>query len=186
METLYSNPNVPLIENPINLDREIQSIQLTLALLPWLDKSFGRARTGKDDNKSFPEVYKGGGEYHNCLPNDHLKSQSFIRVRNDSGRPLNYEATEGYTNKYTYPLDIIFWFNLQRIDPGKRYRFDEELKKEVTDVLKELTQLKLTRIYEAPEDVFQGYSFDFVNPNIFRYPYGGFRFECDLFFTEDC
>jgi hypothetical protein len=185
METLYSNPNVPLIENPINLDKEIQEIQLALDL-PWLEKSFGRARTGKDDQgKTFPEVYKGGGEYHNVLANDHLRSQSFIRVKGDSSSRIYKDPRDRYSDKVSAPIDIIFWYDLIKIG-DRGYRYDEELKKEVLDLLKTLPQLKIIRIYEAYEDVFQGYSLDFMQANMFRYPYGGFRFECELNYTEEC
>jgi hypothetical protein len=188
METQYSNPTVPLISNPINLDKEIQYIQETLALLPWLHKSFGRARTGKDDKgKTFPEVYKGHGDYHNVLINDHLKSQSFMRVKGDTtGRTYPTDKNVRTTQQVQCPLDIIFWYDLKKIDPGKNYRFDEELKKDVTDLLKGLPAVKILKIYEAYEDVFQGYSLEFMNPNMFRYPFGGFRFECQLDYTEGC
>lgn len=187
METQYSNPTVPLISNPINLDKEIQSIQSTLSLLPWLDKSFGRARTGKDDKgKTFPEVYKGNGDYHNVLINDHLKSQSFMRVRGDVSNRSYPVAKDRFSAAVSVPLDIIFWYDLKKIDPGKNYRFDEELKKDVVDLLKGMPQVKILKIYEAYEDVFQGYSMEFMQPNMFRYPFGGFRFECELGYTEGC
>jgi hypothetical protein len=41
-------PNVPLIQNPIGLDREIQRLQLAIGRgLPWLEYSFGRATPGQ-------------------------------------------------------------------------------------------------------------------------------------------
>jgi hypothetical protein len=190
METTYSNPPSLIISDPINLDKEIQEIQIKLGLLPWLDKPFGRARTGRDDSgKTFPEVYKGDGEYHNCFPNDHLKSQSFIRVKGDQSR-RNYPTPTNRNDRFTKAaqsvVDIIFWFDLKKINPSVNYRFDEELKKDIAEIIETMPQLKLITIYEAPEDVFQGYTLDFSNPNIFRYPYGGFRFECQLDYTEQC
>jgi hypothetical protein len=185
MNTTYSNPNVPLLVNPINLDAEIQYIQTTLSLLPWLERSFGRARTAKDEKEqSYPEVYKGGGEYHNVLANDHFRSQSFVRVRTDSGKTVDYSGIPQIANNFIYPIDVIFWFDLKKIDPIKNYRFDEELKRDVTELLKTIPQMRFIKVWEAYEDVFQGYTYSYSNPNKFRYPFGGFRFEGEILFTE--
>lgn len=189
-QTPYSNPTIPLIDNPVNLDRHIQNIQIVFSdELPWLEKSFGRAWVGerKVDNKSYkyPEVYIGNGEYLDVLPNDHLKAQSFIQVRGQRGRALEYSAL--HDNKFQYTLEIIFWFNLNIVNPAKTYRYNEELKTEVLNVIKNrLSLLQVLNIYEAPEDVYAGYSINHLDRQTFKHPYGGFKIECDLTFYQDC
>lgn len=188
-ETLYSNPLVPIITNPINLDREIQEIQLAIALIPWIDKSFGRARIGQRNDLQkpylYPEVYKGNGEYYNCLINDNLKASSFIRVgRGRVKDPIN--GFDSHSRVMTYTLNLIVWYDLKKIDPTKGYRFDEELKKDVMEVLRTLSSLKLLSIYDAPDEVFDGYSLDHTEWQTFKHPFGGFRFECELEFIEEC
>lgn len=186
--TTYTNPNTPTIENPVNLDKQIQEIQLAIGLIPWIEKSFGRAWTGRrqENGKTYlyPEVYAGKGEYLNVLLNDSWQSQSFIRVQSDRQRVKNYEINSN--NLYSCTLDAIICFNLQKINPSRGYRFNEELKKDATDVIKTLSQLKIQSIYESPEDVYNGYSLDHSDWQTFKHPFGGFRIECVLEFAEDC
>lgn len=191
---MYSNPDVPVIADPINLDAEIKKIQLALAALPWMDKSFGRAVTGRKTEPGlggnikvirFPEVYSGNGEYYPALPNDHLKSQSFVKVRRDRGIISEYE--QHGQDVVTYGIDIIVVFNLEMIDAAKTYRFTEELKKDIKAALKTVDSIKaITNIYEEAADVFEGYDIDHNDWQTFKHPRGGFKFECDLSFTEEC
>lgn len=188
--TLYSNPTVPLIENPINLDREIQTIQQAIGGLSWIEKSFGRAWNGRSFDVSrksvtIPEVYQGSNEYYPCLPNDELTGQSFIRVQSDTQTVTEYSPYS--PDKISCIIDIIITYRLDLINAGVTHRYNEELKKEVKDALKLNSTIKrIIRVYEDPADVFKGYTISHEEWQTFKHPRGGFRFECELAYTEDC
>jgi hypothetical protein len=197
----YQNPDILLIASPIGLDKVIQNIQQALDTgLPWLDKSFGRAWEFKEVDPAtekiikVPKCYSGNGEYVNVLPNDFLKSQSFISVRNEETWPAYTRATD---NSKSRELSVIFWFNLNQIDPSKDYIFTEVLKKDVEKILKVNPYVGAINKYfdERVEDVFDGYisqsesgrySVDDTKTQYLMYPYSGFRFDVTVAYTEEC
>jgi hypothetical protein len=197
----YQNPDILTIVSPKGIDRAIQSIQQELdAGLPWLDKSFGRAWEFKEIDPAtekqirVPKCYSGSGEYINVLPNDFLKAQSFISVRNEETWPAYSRATG---NSKQRDLSVIFWFNLKEIDPAKDYIFTEELKTEVEKILKANAYVaSINRYYdERVEDVFDGYisqaesgrySVEDTKTQYLMYPYSGFRFDVTVAYMEEC
>jgi hypothetical protein len=196
----YQNPDILLISSPKGIDAVIQSIQQQFAAgLTWLDKSFGRAWEFKEvdpDGKTIrvPKCYSGSGEYINVLPNDFLKAQSFITVRNEETWPSYSRATGNSKNR---TLSAIFWFNLKQIDETKDYIFTEELKTEVEKILKANAYVATIDKYydERVEDVFDGYisqadsgrySVDDTKTQYLMYPYSGFRFDFTVAYMEEC
>jgi hypothetical protein len=197
----YQNPDILLITSPTGLDKVIQSIQQEFAAgLTWLEKSFGRAWEFKEVDPAteriirVPKCYSGEGEYINVLPNDFLKAQSFITVRNEETWPSYSRATG---NSKSRTLSAIFWVNLNEIDPTKDYIFTEVLKKDVEKILKANAYVASIDKYfdERVEDVFDGYisqaesgrySVDDTKTQYLMYPYSGFRFDFTVAYTEDC
>jgi hypothetical protein len=188
----YSNPDILILSAPIGLDAVIQSLQQDLyAGLPWLQKSFGRAREFMDEGTKVPKAYMGDGEYHSVLPNDFLTAQSFVLARSEERWP-------------SYPihglerdLSIIFWCNLKTIHPDKNYIFTEELRWDVEKIIKANPRVqKITGFYDDRiEDVFIG----FIGQNngidgakikgeMLMYPYAGFRYDITVAYPEhaDC
>jgi hypothetical protein len=126
----YTDPFAPTIEHPVGLDREIQRLQLLLlAELSWLQLSYGKAYRGSRKVGSkvqyYPEVYAGEGEYRDVLPNDNVQSQAFFYPTGPAVNPER-EPIPG-TLGLRQPVDIIFWANLQRIDPTIFRGFSLEL-----------------------------------------------------------
>jgi hypothetical protein len=92
-------------------------------------------------------------------------------------------------------LKIIFWFNLNDIDPNKGYIFTEELKTDVEKILKANPHVQSIDTYvdEKAEEVFEGYinsgagtlstQDDDVNQYL-MYPFSGFRFNITVAFFE--
>jgi hypothetical protein len=189
MATTYSKPRVSVVPNPINLDAEILKLQNALSSLPWLEKIFGRARkaisNGSRKNLTFPECYEARGEYVNVLPNDHLKAYSFFTVEEDKGEFLEYQAFQK-GNKQKVGINIIFWWNLKKVDPAKDYIFTEELKAQILDALRNESNLVLQEFFEDPDDVFAGFTLEKPFDQTFKFPFGGLRLKGDLFFTENC
>jgi hypothetical protein len=195
----YANPEILEIDSPAGLDKVIESLRVDLSFLPWLEKSFGRAWEFTEKQADgrvvrVPKVYQREGEYLNVLPNDHLVAQSFIMA---DGEEKWQAFTKYSTNAKTRALRIIFWFNLQQIDPNKDYIFTEELKREVEKILKASPYVVSIDSYidERAEDVFRGYinsgagtlstADDDVN-QVLMYPYSGFRFTVTVSYYEEC
>jgi hypothetical protein len=200
-----ANPTILTIDNPTNFDRAIESLRSDLSLLPWLEKSFGRAWTFTDTGLTYeggdippsrrvamtvnsqlrvPKVYLGAGEYWNVLPNDALIAQSFMATSAEE-RWVDYQRFT--TNAKERNINVIFWMNLKRVDETKDYIFTEELKKQVEVILRANPDVKSINSYfdEKPEDVFQGYDID-RSSQFLMYPYAGFRFNITIGYFEDC
>ena len=191
----YATPNVPLIDNPINLDAAIQRIQKSLAAtLPWLDYSFGRAETaersvdGSARPHSYPEVYAGMGQYVSVEPNNHYGAHSFLVVTGPV-KPKDYAALQ--YNLYTAAVDIVFLFDLEKIKTKSNYpyayRYIEELKRQVTEVLRRVPDVEsITAIMDTPGEVFRGYTFNQLQQQTFKHPNGGFRVALEVVYMESC
>jgi hypothetical protein len=128
----YTDPFAPTIENPVGLDREIQRLQLLLlAQVPWLQLSYGKAYRGSRKQAGsgkllyYPEVYAGGREYRDVLPNDNVQAQSFFYPTG----PVVNAAREPIANTLglTQAVDLICWANLERVHKGATHRIEHEL-----------------------------------------------------------
>lgn len=202
MSNSFKNPLVPLITTPVNIDRPIQEIQVELSSLGWLEKSFGRSwlavksTQGMFGSKkiTYPHVWQGVDvdgkplDLHEVMPNDNIKSQSFFKV-NDPIKLLEY-VPDG-DSMMQANVDIIFWFNLKKIDPTIDYPFVELLKGQVLRKLSTMlfspdSSLKVLNIYEGATNVFKGYDINDLKDQELIYPWGGFRFECEITYREDC
>lgn len=190
----FKNPIIPLISQPVNIDAPIQELQIALGTdLPWLEKSFGRSweSVRKDEQGkiwTYPEVWQGAGiDLLNVMPNDNLKAQSFFRVE----EPIQIIAYESNRfSRMSAQISIIFWFNLQVIDPDLDYRFIELLKASAQRAITETSCTNATfviqKIWEGANNVFKGYTIDQFKNQELIHPYGGFRFECNLNYLENC
>lgn len=180
----YKVPDIPLIDAPVGLDVVIQSIQEDLATIPWLEQSFGRAWEHFEGGKRIPKVYVGNGEYFNVVPNDTLRSYSFIAVRGEESTPY---YTGFQRNDKTRELSVIFWGNLRQIDPSRDYIYTERLKADFEAVLMKSEWVKSINRYfdERVEDIFDGYVknnmsdvYSVDQPDtILMHPYTGFRID---------
>lgn len=194
MSNSFKNPLTPLITNPVNIDRPIQELQVELSSLGWLEKSFGRAynsyRLDEAGKKIvYPEVWQGlDKDLLNVMPNDNLKSQSFFRVH----EPI--QCKEFHPDGYSLmaaTISIIFWFNLKEIDDTIDYRYIEILKgmaqRKITNVqFSPSSDIKILRVWDTAEQVFSGYDLTQHPAELLTHPYGGFRFESELSYIEDC
>src|SRR5207237_7449200 len=119
--------------NPKGIDAVIQSLQVDLSALPWLEKSFGRAWLFNEENAKIPKAYSGQGEYLNVLPNDFLKAQSFIAAAASESVEQFRKTTISDLER---TLQVIFWVNLKEIDPNEDSIFTERLKNEAELIIK--------------------------------------------------
>ena len=190
----YKNPSIG-VTGVTGFDAAIESIRVALAALPWLDKSFGRAWEFKEKDTEgrtmrIPKVFLGqtaekDGEYLNVLPNDFLKSQSFIKASGpDEWETFNRHEGSMKRRK----ISVIFWVNLKEIDVTKNYIFTDELKDQVEEILKKHPAVFSLDEYvdEMAGDVFEGYTIEDETSQYLQYPYAGFRFGLTIFYGEVC
>jgi hypothetical protein len=188
----YTNPNTPIIDDPVNIDIPIQELQVQLAGLSWLDKSFGRAYESKKTVNGkphfYPEVWQGLGlDLLNVLPNDNLVAQSFFKVE-EPIETLEYQQ-DGYSMMRAR-VSLIVWFDLQRIYPALDYNYIELLKGQVQRLITTATlsssNIEIVRVWDTAREVFKGYTLTEIQDQELVYPKGGFRFECLLTYPENC
>ena len=189
----YPNPTINT-GGSTGLNAAIESIRSSLAGLSWMEKSFGRAWTFTEMNAEqksvkIPKVFvgktdSGDGEYHNVLPNDFLKGQSFIRMDGPE-EWKQFNRFEG--SMKSRKISVIIWVNLKEIDSSKNYIFTDELKDQVEDLLKgNAFTASMDGYYdEKPEEIFEGYTID-EKSQYLMYPYAGMRFVLTINYPEVC
>ncbi len=192
-EETLKNPTAGAHPNPVDLDRSIECLRVSLQDIPWLQKAFHRAKEFAEKTGTagtvirVPKVYIKAGEYYPVMPNDSLKSFSFFRVT--GGRNLDDYEPHAVSNYATCPVDLIVWGNLKQIDKTKDYIFTEELIRDVLEVLQsnEDVELEGGGIFdERPDDIFSGYTLDVTQRDLLKYPYFAFRIAMSLRYTIDC
>ena len=181
----YAQPVAPTLPAPVGFDAEIQRLQLLLAAgLPWLAVSYGKAyrasrrAPGSGKALAYPEVYAGAGEYRDVLPNDNVAAQSFFYPVGPLSNPER-EPQPG-VQPLMQPCDLIFWVNLQRVDPTKTWRYEAELLVDVLRVLNDDGQARVVRVFTAAEEVFRGFAAELIPEAVLRQPYAGFRVALEL------
>jgi hypothetical protein len=187
MAVSYTNPKAPTLPVATGFDAEIQRLQLLLASkLPWLQVSYGKAYRGsrreagapKGKLLYYPQVYDGGREYRDVLPNDEVQAQSFFYP---TGPAVNLTREPlPQTLGFTLPVDVIFWANLEKVDATKEYRYEAELLQDVLRVLNADGAALVGRVFTAYEDVFRGFSLEAIPEKQLKAPYAGFRISLEL------
>jgi hypothetical protein len=176
--------------HPVNLDRQILKIQQVLSPIEWLEYAFGRAWTSyrlseRKGTVIYPNVYVSKGEYANMLPTDRYRSYCYF-IPQDGLRKHRYVAIPKTSrNSFKSALDIVFYFNLKKIDPEADYVHTENLLFDVLRTLRSVNNYTVDEIFYEPKNVFDGYTIDFIETQYLSYPYGGFRISGTLIFDED-
>jgi hypothetical protein len=188
----FKNPKAVRIENPANIHKAVQLIQVALAGLPWVEVAYGLASTGISENIDGttalePEAYIGNGKYQILTPNNFIHSHLFFKQESPE-RPVDYQPFQ--INQYEADLSIIFLFNLEKIKKTLQvifeHRFIEELKNEVLGILQYHPNFIIRYIYDDPREVFNGYTYDHLERQTFKHPEAGFKIEGRITFTETC
>jgi hypothetical protein len=188
----FKNPKIILLDKPANIHSGIQRLQKLLANLPWVDCVFGLSTTGISQAASGkteyePEVYLGSGKYQTLLPNNFLNAHLFFK-QDGPAQPVEYRPFQ--RNQYQAEVSIICLFNLDKLTKSEGFiyshRYTEELKSSVVRLLNTDIDFKLNAIYDTPQDVFRGYTYDHLEHQTFKHPEAGFRIQGTLVFDQTC
>jgi hypothetical protein len=203
------NPDIALLTDPKGLDRIVQTLQVSLSGLPWLEKSFGRAYTQmrkteeqvgmrSNDNIYFPAVYQGVSgdhvkDFEDLLVNDNLASYCFFRCDEDDD---SFEYSHLLENEFESQFSIIFWFDLDMINQSsldkRLYPFNNELKADIIEAIENTIfetvgdRVTIESITGNPREIFREYTIDIVEQQNLVYPSGGFRFNCRAQWLQEC
>lgn len=159
-----------LITNPIGLDTTIYNIQKKLydKLQPlWNVKLDGYPRCYPiqrgSENKRSIEYYKGKNEYKSLI---HLEGNKFFFTAENEENQLTIDS-------WTTNIDLFFILNLNQCKPSLTNRGDNEVRVDVLNVLKSISNIGLNiQVITDVDKVFQGYDFTFKND---QQPYHCFR-----------
>jgi len=196
--------NNPIINNMNQwpnaaFDTVVESLREKLAMLPWLERSFGRSyRLPKERTEGtviLPHYYigpgnNGEGEYQTMEPNDRLKSMSFIMGDDDAFTPIGAEPF-AQIQRWTKPIRLIFFVNYERIFTqdaiGEKYPFGELLLQDVQNILWKFPGFIFTGYTsESMAAVYEGFDISETQNRLLYYPYGAFRINGELSFDVNC
>ena len=185
---------LPKHTRPYLFDKVIHELQQALKDgLPWLDYSFGRCerlvKTVDGKRIYTPNVYKGNEQYEQILPDDRHGCYSFF-VLHEPQEVLNRMQMEV---RIKTPFSLIMWVDMRKVEQKMQLpdeRNTEYIKEQVLSVIAtsflKKGSVRVTRIYEKAENVFDGFSLDEVDNQYLMSPFAGFRFYGEMIVTNDC
>lgn len=162
--------------------RVVALIQTQLATLSWLDACYGIAqvaemKTSDGSIERFPRVYSNLSatpkQYTDVRYDDSLKAQIFFE------RDGDYIIGEGGEyDQVTYPLSIVCWANLNKVDAGRSYDFTDMLAGSVLKCLRDNFSGNIedeVQIDLRSENVYSKYTMSDVENRFITLPYTAFR-----------
>lgn len=180
-------PAVPPYFDAPKLDAAmIQELQLHFdANLGWLTRSYAEAKVGVESESglTYPQIGKndGTGEHYNIRPDSEIEAYSFFEI--DKAFEVNHGEDE-----VKYFFSVIFWANLQLMDPAKEYDFTSELVKDATDSLKQFAS-NILNVETRPENIFNKYSqVTQEQKQLLMKPYTAFKITFEIMdsYSDDC
>ena len=135
-------------------DKEIQTLQTLFEAYAWVEDAYPLVRKGEDDKgNGFPLVYANDGSdtSYKILPDSEISCFCFFELE---GEVTRFEESMG---KYSYPLSVTFWLQLDKVYPAKAYDYTSEL---IVAVMNTLDDQGCTDISYTtdPDDIFEGFS----------------------------
>lgn len=182
---------VPKVKHPRLFDRVVVEAQQGLAdTFEWLDHSFGRAEKVIERRNGarvvLPAVYVGRNEYLNINPDDRVfGNYSFFTIED----PQSVEYA-GRIGKAKANFSLVVWLDLRKVEDEDE-RNVEAVK---ASILKALSggilirsgALRVSRVYEHPDAVFAGFSYDHIDASALVHPFCGLRFSGEIVTNDLC
>jgi len=156
-------------------DKEVQTLQNAIAALSWVQDAYPLVRKGQDDKgNTFPQVYKNDGTDVSVkvTPDSDVNCLCFFELDG------NVERFPEGVGKYTYPLSVTFWLQLDKVYPAKNYDYTSEL---IVEIVNLLITYGCENISYTTEDIFDGFSeLEDINTKFMR-TYSAFK----IFFSKE-
>ena len=159
-----------------------------LTNLKWLNQAYGRAeRTVKTVNGKriyTPCVFHHDNDYTELTPDSGIGNFSFFWVDDPQDVRMDHYSVELKT-----PFSAVFWFDYRKIYNGVN-RNRDQVKADILDVFKNMVLkhggFTINRAYDLAENIYRGFSLDEVDNQFLMAPYGGVRFEGEVWVTKNC
>lgn len=189
----YVNPN------PKNIQIFITATQQKLAEISYLT-SFGEThilvKKQNDDNIDYPGAFSAEGkDYISLIGLDNFNAYSFLLTKDPLEVIGDYNI--GASNNWTERVDLIVWYDLNGIDANRKDNFYQEVFEDIKGKIGEvkftqstnearISGFEIIKVYNDPKEIFREFTVDIYERQLFTYPYGGFRFELKIYYTDGC
>jgi len=189
MSNLQNKQSV-LYENPIEIDKAIEYMRMSLSGMEWMTNAYHIANKfiRKEGQMKFyyPETYVGYSngkyKYHRLTPDNDYKGMVFFIITDE-----NIDD-----NLMTFEVSAIFSANLKLIDDTilKTGNFKQKLIRDARQKLENLKyeidfDIKINKVHRKLQDVYREFSLDELE-NYNRLPLQVFRFDMTVTIPEDC
>lgn len=182
---------VPKRLRPKLFDRVLAELQDGLAeRFVWLDHIFGRAEKVVEKKNGtrivLPAVYVGCNDYLNINPDDRvIGNYAFFTI--DDPQEVEYAARVG---KIKAGFSLIVWLDLRKIESDD----ERDVEAVKSAILKALSggiwvksgSVRVHRVFEHPDTVFSGFSYDHLDAQALVHPYCGLRFSGEITINDIC
>lgn len=193
----FKNVNPYFLTNPIGIDLIVDALQRKLDdEFNWLEKSFGRAiKAGTTDDegneKEYPAMFiEDGKDLTNMLKIDNYDAYSFFYAEDEEELIEDDEYNQWIANRLQRTLHLIVWLDLKRVDPAQVENYTEQVKQDIWKAIGETlypcdTSAEIVAVFDEPDNIFEDFTFDFVQSQNMLYPKVGLRFELLACYNND-
>ena len=176
----------------INLDAALIRVSKKLYdNISWLDRMYPKSELIEDErNKrayNYPAYYHTTlKQYIDLFPDAKHTAYGFIRL-NDPVEVVE-PAQFGTHDLNRARIDLIFWFNMDKIYPvRKETRYVERLRTEIKEAMAKAKDVEqINEYYFQNNRIFDGYTYSEVNRRYFMKPYAGLRINANIIFRNEC
>ena len=184
----------PLLVAPVLDQKAVQDIQSLLTTeATWIDKVFGITRVGVTKTVAgtsfkYPQVWAGNtstnkAEYLDIRPDDSLSAYSFFEI--------DGEFEFGSEDDVVFPISLIVWYNLPKLNGQKTYDYSRELAADILKILNTSVyagKISKVTVDFITENIFSKYSLSQEETQYLMYPYGAFKISFNLlnYIQADC
>lgn len=182
MQTI--KPVIPIISNPIGIERVVEDIRELFTALQWLDFSLPLAKIVLKRDKKQPSIYIGESDYDFLGINDNHKAFCFF-YEEDPAKYLNFQDNPFQKQM----LNCVFFCNLALINNEPEFQRDYQkyLIYDVCSVLNGIKTIDKVSVYSNNLDrILESFDKSLFNENWFLFPNTVFRISFEATFYENC
>ena len=188
----YNESTPFIVANPVGIQRIIKELQLSfIDNLDWLTVSFGEAfRKYKvlegGSTYVFPSVWTGEDQDDlELMGNDNHDAYTFSFPVGAA----SYDEEQLSQRVITRNLEVIFWFNMDIVNPDASNEYTENLAIEISQVINKtsfndgdaITMLEYTT---DPKEIYSEFSVSLAEDQRLMWPYRGVKFTLECVYSD--